>query len=192
MVYPPVTDFLRVLADVHASARIRFEETMLKYAVRNGCQNGFMSMHGIQWATRRKSVVGGQTIYRFKVEVIFDWLKMEVITTFGMEDWDWPTLTWYRNLSESLQSWQQVLDNPHMPWCWYSLSLHPLVTWQHVLDNPDLPWSSAGLSQNPNITWQIIQDNPDKPWNWSRVTTNPNITWQIVQDNPDKPWDLPL
>jgi hypothetical protein len=110
--------------------------------------------------------------------------------------------------------WNHVVENPLLPWDYYSLSENKGITMDIVERTPELPWDYSRLSKNPNVTREFYENNLDKDWRvysltqnpnfdidyilsmpklcedikWSAFCLNPNVTWDVVVDNPELPW----
>jgi hypothetical protein len=69
-----------------------------------------------------------------------------------------------------------------------SLSCNPSIHFQDILDNPDIPWSTNGVSLNPSITWSDVINNPTYAWNFGYLSGNPNITLEMMEENPQYKW----
>ncbi len=49
-----------------------------------------------------------------------------------------------------------VRDNPHLPWCMYTLSQNYRVTWDDV-EGKGIDWNYVELASNCSISWKIIK-----------------------------------
>ena len=82
------------------------------------------------------------------------------------------------------------LQNPNIPWNWWTLSSNPNITWNIIQAFPDKKWDWYSVSCNENITLEIVTANPDKPWSSNGLTYNPNLTWEFVKTHPELKWNI--
>ena len=96
---------------------------------------------------------------------------------------------WYYISKNKKITWNDILNNLHLPWNHDGISGNPNITWNIIIENNNIKWNYNELSLNPNIDWLIINDNQNKSWNYTILTCNYNITWDIIKKNQDKPWN---
>lgn len=103
---------------------------------------------------------------------------------------------------------QDVLDNPELPWQYQALSYNNKITSDYLIEHPDISWDYSNLSSNidinfvyanPDLPWdyevlsdrinlEFIRQNPDKSWNYDILSRNPNLTIDFILENRSKLW----
>lgn len=102
-----------------------------------------------------------------------------------------------------------VLENSYLTWCWASLSGNPNITIQHTKLYPNLPWDRFTMFiKNPNITPKDVETTADKlcyfinpvaPLDWTFASIKSGSCWDsvyksrwvvnIVEQFPERDWD---
>lgn len=95
---------------------------------------------------------------------------IELLRAYSAEEFDWCWVSECATLT-----FQDVLDNLHLPWNWDYLSMNPCITVANVISTPDLPWNWSMLSSNPSLTPDDVTLYPDCPWDWEAVCNNINV-----------------
>lgn len=104
----------------------------------------------------------------------------------------------------SYVTWDNILSNPQIKWCYGYVSVNPNVTLDIISNNLDFPWTN-NLGINKNVTLEFVLKYPDLPWNWQYLSQNRYITtiqvienhtlnwvWEQVSNNIVKPEDTKL
>jgi hypothetical protein len=93
--------------------------------------------------------------------------------------WDW------NGVIQNIKSMKQVYDalQHGVDLYWPALTRHQHITFDDIVNNKHLPWSWSCISQNPNILIQNVLDHPELPWNWSwLVHNNKHFTLDIISE----------
>lgn len=122
-------------------------------------------------------------------------IPIEYIFENAERKWNWYALSGNENITIEYARFYRdktngMLDINLVYDTWVRLSKNKVFTWQDVIDNPDIPWDYRGLSYNPNITWDIILENIDKPWSWFMLSYKKGLTADIVKKCIDKEWHI--
>ncbi len=96
--------------------------------------------------------------------------------------WNWNCLSLYR-------TWEEIQNNPTLPWDYYEVSRNQSVNENIVLQNQDFPWDFEGLSQNSNISIDFMISRPAHNWSWKEASFNISITIEHVIAHMELPWD---
>ena len=105
---------------------------------------------------------------------------------------------------------QDVIENPHLPWNYRLLSYNTNIKAEDLIEHPDLPWDYFQLSYhinldfvyaNPDLMWDydelssrplcldFIRQNINKSWDYKELSKNPNMTFDFAVEFYDKPWN---
>lgn len=74
-------------------------------------------------------------------------------------------------------------------WYFDRLSANPGIKWQDILNNPTLPWNCGKISENPNITPEIVDMYPDFGWDYTSLSYNENFTLEYADKHRFKNWN---
>lgn len=95
--------------------------------------------------------------------------------------WNWEKLSQYMPFDE-------ITDNPTLPWDWSFICLNSTINLAHILMNRYVDWNWMSLAKNKNITLKHLI-KLHKTVYVPRYSENPNVTIKEVIDNPNLSWD---
>jgi len=101
-------------------------------------------------------------------------------------------------------SFQNILDNPQLPWCKYALAAKKGVDFQFVATHIEEPNNTnrdiiayhnkriyESYLHNDNFTLNDVLNNPTKPWNMELISIHSKITLDDIYDHFDElKWDF--
>lgn len=108
-------------------------------------------------------------------------LPIEIIKANLNKPLDWILIS-------SKSSWNDIIQNLHLPWSWKHVSSNPTLDINILKEYPKLDWSWKRLTENPSFTWCEIMNNLDLPWKFSRLHLNSNIWLSTLLKELYVPW----
>jgi hypothetical protein len=106
---------------------------------------------------------------------------------FLRENLDKP-FDWY-DVSLSDFTWNDIIENIDLPWCWNVISDYPDITKEIVDKHPEIEWDNASLVMkfDPEL---VIKDLPDNLVEF--LSLNYKLTTTFIKEHPDIKWDWSL
>lgn len=111
-------------------------------------------------------------------------ITMSIVREHNDMQWDFARLS-------AVMPFQEILENPELPWCYSSMSFNASAPMEYVLEHRELPWEWLGVSCHIVKNLEIVLQHPDAPWSWYGLSCNKHLTIEDVLEHPENPWSIP-